>query len=43
MTSDTINFGVTFPKKLAKALDQTRGDVPRSVFLQRLVEREIKK
>ena len=36
------NFGVTFPKKLLDRLDQIRGDVPRSVFLQRLVEEKLK-
>ena len=38
MTSETINFGVTFPDSLAKSLDQIRGDIPRSTFLQRAIE-----
>ena len=38
MTSETRNFGVTFPDSLAKSLDQIRGDIPRSTFLQRLVQ-----
>lgn len=33
-----VNFGVTFPKPLLKKLDQARGDVPRSVYLQRIFE-----
>lgn len=43
-TSNTLNtmvsvrFGVSFPKSLAKKLDQIRGDIPRSLFLQRIFE-----
>ncbi|MFI5416438.1 MAG: hypothetical protein ACHQW9_00095 [Nitrososphaerales archaeon] len=32
------NFGVTFPTKLLKKLDQIRGDIPRSTYLQRCFE-----
>ncbi len=38
-----VNFGMTFPKELLAKLDKMRGDIPRSVFLQRLVEKEISK
>jgi metal-responsive CopG/Arc/MetJ family transcriptional regulator len=38
-----VNFGLTFPKELLTKLDKLRGDIPRSVFLQRLVEKELAK
>lgn len=34
----TQKFAVSFPDGLFDALEQARGDVPRSVWLQRLVE-----
>jgi metal-responsive CopG/Arc/MetJ family transcriptional regulator len=36
-------FGVSMPVQLVKRLDDVRGDVPRSRFLLRLVERELEK
>jgi len=35
-------FGVSMPVQLVRRLDYVRGDVPRSRFLLRLVERELK-
>jgi metal-responsive CopG/Arc/MetJ family transcriptional regulator len=35
-------FGVSMPLQLVKRLDDARGDIPRSKFLLRLVERELK-
>ncbi len=35
-------FGISMPIQLAKRLDDIRGDIPRSRFLVRLVERELR-
>jgi hypothetical protein len=35
-------FGVSMPVQLVRRLDDVRGDIPRSRFLLRLVERELK-
>ena len=34
--------GVSFPPDLLAKLDQARGDIPRSKFIQRLVEQSLK-
>ncbi|MGI0015446.1 MAG: hypothetical protein ACREBU_18670 [Nitrososphaera sp.] len=39
---NNITVGVSLPLEVVKRLDQDRGDVPRSRFLQRLVERAYK-
>jgi metal-responsive CopG/Arc/MetJ family transcriptional regulator len=36
-------FGVCFEPTLLKELDRVRGDVPRSKFIQRLVEKKLAK
>jgi metal-responsive CopG/Arc/MetJ family transcriptional regulator len=36
-----IRFGVIFPKTLLEKLDKIRGDVPRSKYLQRVVEEKL--
>ncbi len=38
---DCVNFGVTMPRTLYTDLNKLRGDVPRSTYLRRIVEREI--
>ena len=38
-----VTFGVSFEPTLLKELDRIRGDVPRSKFLQRLVEKRVAK
>ncbi|HKI07202.1 MAG TPA: hypothetical protein VKA09_02295 [Nitrososphaeraceae archaeon] len=35
-------FGISMPVQLVRRLDDVRGDIPRSRFLLRLVERELK-
>jgi hypothetical protein len=35
------NFGVTLPSQLTSKLDKIRGDVSRSRYIMRLVEKEI--
>lgn len=35
-------FGVNFPKDLVEQVDKIRGDIPRSKFLLRLVEKKIR-
>ncbi|HET6641254.1 MAG TPA: hypothetical protein VFG77_06590 [Nitrososphaeraceae archaeon] len=44
MTTNTelTGFGVSMPLQLVRRLDDVRGDIPRSKFLLRLVERELK-
>lgn len=44
MTTNTelTRFGVSMPLQLVRRLDDVRGDIPRSKFLLRLVERELK-
>jgi metal-responsive CopG/Arc/MetJ family transcriptional regulator len=38
----STDFGVTLPSKILQKLDDIRGDIPRSRFLLRLVERALK-
>lgn len=38
MTSNTIT--ITLPKELAARIDKERGDVSRSLFIRRVLERE---
>ncbi|HJR84197.1 MAG TPA: hypothetical protein VJ772_02390 [Nitrososphaeraceae archaeon] len=33
--------GISFPKSLFEELDKVRGDVPRSTYIQRLIEKEL--
>jgi hypothetical protein len=44
LTTNTqlTGFGVSMPVQMVKRLDDVRGDIPRSRFLLRLVERELK-
>ena len=36
---DIIPLGITLPREIVRKIDNDRGDVPRSRFLLRLVER----
>ncbi|HEX5975726.1 MAG TPA: hypothetical protein VFY68_00540 [Nitrososphaeraceae archaeon] len=40
--TELTGFGVSMPLQLVRRLDDVRGDIPRSKFLLRLVERELK-
>ena len=43
MTRETFtDFGVTLPSKTLQELDYIRGNIPRSRFLLRLIERALK-
>jgi len=33
--------GISLPKKLLKKIDRLRGDVPRSVFIRKLIEKQL--
>jgi metal-responsive CopG/Arc/MetJ family transcriptional regulator len=35
----TIKLGITLPKSIIQKIDQKRGDIPRSRFIKRAVER----
>jgi len=32
--------GISFPKTLLQELDQVRGDIPRSTYIQRMLEKQ---
>ena len=34
-------FGISLPPEILKRVDEVRGDVPRSKYLQRLVEHDL--
>ena len=38
---ETKYFGINFPRDISDKLDSIRGDIPRSKFLLRLVEKKI--
>ena len=35
----TVKLGITLPKSMIQKIDQKRGDIPRSRFIRRAVER----
>lgn len=37
-----VSTGLSIPKDLFERIDRERGDVPRSVYIRRLIERGIK-
>lgn len=39
----SVNFSVTFPKKLLEELDKKRGKMPRATYLQIITEKSLKK
>jgi metal-responsive CopG/Arc/MetJ family transcriptional regulator len=36
---NTIKVGITLPKSIIKKIDQKRGDIPRSRYIRRAIER----
>jgi metal-responsive CopG/Arc/MetJ family transcriptional regulator len=36
-----VSTGLSIPKELCERIDRERGDVPRSVYIRRLIERGI--
>ena len=39
LMKDIVPLGITLPREIVQKIDSDRGDVPRSRFLLRLVER----
>ena len=42
MTTERISFGITLAPKLYERIEQDRGMVPRTKYLERLIERGMK-
>jgi hypothetical protein len=40
VANDKIVMGICLPKRLKDAIDERRGDVPRSAYICRIVERQ---
>jgi metal-responsive CopG/Arc/MetJ family transcriptional regulator len=36
---NSISFGISFPKKVIEKIDEERGDISRSKYLLRIIER----
>lgn len=36
---NSISMGISFPKKVIEKIDEERGDIPRSKYLLRIIER----
>jgi metal-responsive CopG/Arc/MetJ family transcriptional regulator len=43
MVSPYVNAGVSFPTDLLKKVDAARGDIPRSKFIVRILEKALSK
>jgi hypothetical protein len=41
MRNKRINFGIVLPRQVFEKIDEMRGDVPRSKYIQRLAEKAI--
>jgi metal-responsive CopG/Arc/MetJ family transcriptional regulator len=39
ITDNTVKLGITLPKSIIQKIDQRRGDIPRSRYIRRAVER----
>jgi metal-responsive CopG/Arc/MetJ family transcriptional regulator len=39
VTDNTVKLGITLPKSIIQKIDQRRGDIPRSRYIRRAVER----
>jgi metal-responsive CopG/Arc/MetJ family transcriptional regulator len=39
VTDNTVKLGITLPKSTLQKIDQKRGDIPRSRFIRRAIER----
>jgi hypothetical protein len=37
----TMKLGITFPKSIIQKIDQKRGDIPRSSYILRAIERHL--
>jgi metal-responsive CopG/Arc/MetJ family transcriptional regulator len=42
MRKELANFGVVMPRQVLQKLDEVRGDIPRSKFIQRLAEKALR-
>jgi metal-responsive CopG/Arc/MetJ family transcriptional regulator len=36
---NTVKLGITLPKSIVQKIDQKRGDIPRSRYIRRVIER----
>lgn len=41
MSENNVNFGICLPKIILQQLDDMRGDVNRSLFIRRLIEKRL--
>jgi hypothetical protein len=41
MSDNQVITGISFPKQILKDLDRIRGDIPRSKYIVRLLEKKI--
>jgi len=39
VTDNTVKLGITLPKSIIQKIDQKRGDIPRSRYIRRAIER----
>jgi metal-responsive CopG/Arc/MetJ family transcriptional regulator len=39
ITDNTVKLGITLPKSTIRKIDQRRGDIPRSRYIRRVIER----
>ena len=39
VTDNTLKLGITLPKSIIQKIDQKRGDIPRSRYIRRAIER----
>ena len=39
VNDNTVKLGITLPKSIIQKIDQKRGDIPRSRYIRRAVER----
>jgi metal-responsive CopG/Arc/MetJ family transcriptional regulator len=39
VNNNTVKLGITLPKSMIQKIDQRRGDIPRSRYIRRAVER----
>ena len=39
VTDNTVKLGITLPKSIIRKIDQKRGDIPRSRYIRRAVEK----
>jgi len=39
VTDNTVKLGITLPKSIIQKIDQKRGDIPRSRYIRRAIEK----